>query len=246
VTIAPPTVTFAERLTLWVGDVAVEVTHLGGPAHTDSDVVVHVPSRGVLFAGDLIFNGGTPMLLSGSVTGYLATLARLRAILTPSTVLVPGHGEPCTVSALDIHERYARFVLGAAREGRAAGLAPLETARALDLGEFATLTDPERIVLNLHRAYADLSAADPATVDRSAADPSAADRSAADPSAADLSAADPATVDRSAAGRAAGRAVTAAADSASAVDQPGGAGVDLMAAFGDAIAYHGGRLRCVV
>jgi cyclase len=204
VTIAPPTVTFTERLSLWVGDVAVEVTHLGGSAHTDSDVVVHVPSRNVLFTGDLIFNGGTPMLLSGSVTGYLETLARLRALLTPSTVLVPGHGEPCTIKALDIHERYARFVLNAAREGRAAGLPPLETARSLDLGEFAALTDPERIVLNLHRAYADLAAAADAADDDEAA---------------------------------------AAAPTPAA---PASGEVDLLAAFGDAIAYHGGRLRCVV
>jgi cyclase len=181
VSITPPTVTFTERLTLWVGDVAVEVSHLGGAAHTDSDVVVHVPSRGVLFTGDLIFNGGTPMLLSGSVTGYLATLERLRGI--PAGVLVPGHGVPCTPAAVDIHERYARFVLDAAAEGRAAGLSPLATARELDLGEFAGLSDPERIVLNLHRAYADLD---------------------------------------------------------------GTGEVDLMAAFGDAIAYHGGPLRCVV
>ena len=37
-----------------------------------------------------------------------------------------------------------------------AGVTPLELARATDLGRFADLTDPERIVGNLHRAYADL------------------------------------------------------------------------------------------
>jgi cyclase len=47
-------------------------------------------------------------------------------------------------------------VLAAAVAGRAAGLTPLDAARELDLGEFAGLLDPERIVLNLHRAYADL------------------------------------------------------------------------------------------
>jgi cyclase len=33
---------------------------------------------------------------------------------------------------------------------------PLEAARAADLGEFASLTDPERLVGNLHRAYLEL------------------------------------------------------------------------------------------
>ncbi|WP_067457313.1 hypothetical protein [Actinomadura macra] len=43
-----------------------------------------------------------------------------------------------------------------ATEAKAAGLTPLEAARETDLGEYAELTDPERIVGNLHRAYAEL------------------------------------------------------------------------------------------
>jgi cyclase len=34
-------------------------------------------------------------------------------------------------------------------------LSPLETVRAADLGEFAGWADAERIVLNVHRVYAD-------------------------------------------------------------------------------------------
>ena len=44
------------------------------------------------------------------------------------------------------------------RSGRAAaGVAPLELARSTDLGQYAEWSDPERIVGNLHRAYADLA-----------------------------------------------------------------------------------------
>jgi cyclase len=56
---------------------------------------------------------------------------------------------------------YLRFVQQTAREGKAAGLSPLDTARELDLGEFADLKDPERIVGNLHRAYAELDGVAP-------------------------------------------------------------------------------------
>jgi cyclase len=52
-----------------------------------------------------------------------------------------------------------RFVQASARAGRDAGLTPLETARELDLGEYADLLDRERIVGNLHRAYAELDGA---------------------------------------------------------------------------------------
>lgn len=153
--ICPPTVTFADRLTLWVDDLEVDLRYVGGRAHTDADVVAWIPERGVLFAGDMVFNGGTPMLLNGSVNGYLVALDRVRAI--GARVVVPGHGQPCGTEVFDGLERYARFVLTAAERGRAAGLDPLDVARELDLGEFAYLSDPERIVLNLHRAYADLA-----------------------------------------------------------------------------------------
>jgi len=39
-----------------------------------------------------------------------------------------------------------------------AGLSPLELARQTDLGEYDGWLDRERIVGNLHRAYADLGA----------------------------------------------------------------------------------------
>jgi cyclase len=52
---------------------------------------------------------------------------------------------------------YLRFVLDLAARGLAAGVSPLEAARDTDLGSFAGWPDAERIVGNLHRAYAELS-----------------------------------------------------------------------------------------
>jgi cyclase len=123
-------------------------------AHTDNDSVVWIPERRVLFSGDLAFNGGTPFLLQGSVTGARRTLERLLA-LDPETV-VPGHGDVCGPEVLQQCADYLDFVLDTARAGLAAGLTPLETADQSDLGAFADLLDSERIVGNLHRAYADL------------------------------------------------------------------------------------------
>jgi cyclase len=51
---------------------------------------------------------------------------------------------------------YLRFVLDLAERGRAAGITPLQAARNTDLGRFADWPDAERIVGNLHRAYAEL------------------------------------------------------------------------------------------
>ncbi|MFQ5380589.1 MAG: MBL fold metallo-hydrolase [Dehalococcoidia bacterium] len=151
---APPTVTFADRITLYSDDLRVELIHFG-PAHTTNDVVAWLPDRKVLFAGDLAFNGGTPFAMAGSVAGWLDVIPELRAL--PATTIVPGHGPVCGPEVFDTVEAYLTFVMELARRGREEGVAPLDLARATDLGDFAGLLDRERLVGNLHRAYAELS-----------------------------------------------------------------------------------------
>ena len=157
VRLAPPFLTYSEGVTLYSGDLRCEVRYVGGPAHTNNDSIVWLPDRSVLFCGDLIFNGGTPFLLMGSVTGAIEVLENVVRPLSPQ-VIVPGHGDVGGPEAIDDVLGYLRFVLRTATHGVAAGLSPLEAARDTDLGLYAELGDPERIVGNLHRAYADLAA----------------------------------------------------------------------------------------
>ena len=154
-----PDLTFDERVDLVVGDLTVEVRAFGDAAHTTNDVVAWVPERGVLYTGDLVFHGGTPFVVMGSISGSLASLDWLRSF--QPAVIVPGHGPVCGVDALDAIEAYFRFVQDLAAEGLAAGVPPLELAQRADLGPFAGLTDPERLVANLHRAYAEAEGTPP-------------------------------------------------------------------------------------
>jgi cyclase len=153
-TLAPPFVTFSDRLDLHAGDLLVELHHLGTPAHTTNDVIAWLPEQRVLFSGDLLFNGGTPFVMMGSVRGALAALERL--VEFAADVVVPGHGEVCDLGVVRVVRDYLAFVEERAAAGKAAGLAPLDLARQTDLGDFAGLTDSERLVGNLHRAYAEL------------------------------------------------------------------------------------------
>ena len=156
--LAPPFLCYDDHVTLYSDDLRCEVRYVGSPAHTTNDSIVWIPSRSVLFAGDLIFNGGTPFMLMGSVTGAIGVLDGLIKPLGAATI-VPGHGDVCGPEAIDDVLGYLRFVLDTARQGKAAGLSPLETARQTNLGQYAGLHDRERIVGNLHRAYADLDEA---------------------------------------------------------------------------------------
>ena len=153
--VAPPTVTFADRLRVWSDDMPIEISYVGQPAHTTNDSLVWLPDRQVLFCGDLLFNGGTPFLLMGSVTGAIAVLTSVLAAI-PACIIVPGHGEPCGRDLIDTTLGYLRYVVDLARQGLDAGLSPLETARQADLSAYAAWLDAERIVGNLHRAYRDL------------------------------------------------------------------------------------------
>ena len=155
----PPFVTFEGQLTVWVDDLRVELHCVGTPAHTTNDVVAWIPERSVLFSGDLVFVGGTPFVAMGSVSGAMAALDWLRQF--GAKTLVPGHGPVSTPAAIDDVQEYLRFIQDTARRGKQAGLAPLELARQTDLGRFSELTDSERLVGNLYRAYAELDGAAP-------------------------------------------------------------------------------------
>jgi cyclase len=157
---APPFLTYTDGVTLWSGDLRCEVRYVGTPAHTTNDSIVWIPDRSVVFTGDLLFNGGTPFALMGSVTGWIEVLETVLRPLGART-LVPGHGPVCGPEVIDDMLDYLRFVQNLAREARAAGLTPLQAARGADLGKFKDLLDAERIVGNLHRAYRELDGGDP-------------------------------------------------------------------------------------
>jgi cyclase len=159
-TVAPPFLTYRDEITLWVDGLRCDVRYVGTPAHTTNDSIIHVPDRGVLFAGDLLFNGGTPFLLMGSVSGAIEVLEQVVKPLN-APVIVAGHGPVCGPELIEDMLGYLRFVQDVARRAKLAGLTPLQAARETDLGGYADLLDAERIVGNLHRAYRELDGAEP-------------------------------------------------------------------------------------
>lgn len=160
VELAPPFLTYRDGVTVWVDDLRCEVSHVGTAAHTTNDSIVWLPERKVLFGGDLLFKGGTPFLMQGSLAGAITVLEKTVRPLGAETI-VPGHGPVCGPEVIDEVLSYLYFVRQTALDGKAAGLTPLEAARQADLGQFADLKDAERLAGNLHRAYAELDGAAP-------------------------------------------------------------------------------------
>lgn len=154
-----PTRTFSGRLTLDVGGVAVELIEVG-PAHTDGDVIVYVPSARTVFTGDILFNGSTPIVWSGPVDGWLDACR----LLTDLDVdhIVPGHGAITGKHGVRATQRYLQDVYAEAAAAFAAGLGPGEAARDIarrDARRFAAPPEAERLAANVYAVYRELDPA---------------------------------------------------------------------------------------
>ena len=84
-----PHVAFDGSLLLDLGGIQVEFLGFGR-AHTQGDAAAWVPSRKVLYAGDLVENSCGVYAGDAYITDWIETLGRLRAV--PAEVMVPGRG----------------------------------------------------------------------------------------------------------------------------------------------------------
>jgi len=93
--------------------------------HTGADLVVIDEQSGVLFAGDLVFNGRAPTTPHADVGHWLAALDQLEKLTRESgfTTLVPGHGA-VTRDAAPIRQtrEWLKWLTASLREAARAGL----------------------------------------------------------------------------------------------------------------------------
>jgi len=151
--LTPPSTLVDDRLALDLDGVAVELLWVG-PAHTAGDLIVHLPAERIVFTGDVLFRLCTPIGWDGTTARWIAALDEIIA-LAPD-VIVPGHGPLCGVEGPREMQAYLRYVQAEAKRFFAAGLSVLDAARRLDLGPYASWTEPERVVFQIERAYREL------------------------------------------------------------------------------------------
>ena len=145
--------TFDRELTIDVGGRQVNLLNLG-PAHTAADSVVHVPDAGVLFGGDLLFIGCTPIVWAGPIANWVAACDTMIAMDAP--IVVPGHGPVTDPDGIRAVRGYLAHVAEQAEAAYRRGLSWAEAADTIDLGEYATWLDAERVVVNVYQRYREL------------------------------------------------------------------------------------------
>ncbi len=145
--------TFERSLCVDVGGRRIDVLNLG-PAHTAADSVVHVPDAGVLFGGDLLFIGCTPIVWAGPIANWVAACDAMIALDAPT--VVPGHGPVTDPDGIRAVRGYLVHVADQAEAAYRRGLSWAEAADTIDLGEYATWLDAERVVVNVYQRYREL------------------------------------------------------------------------------------------
>ena len=85
-----PTVTFKQRMTLYLGKRRVELMHLGR-AHTAGDIVAYVPDANVVFSGDIVEYKSACYCGDAHYADWPMTLETLASF--GSDALVPGRGD---------------------------------------------------------------------------------------------------------------------------------------------------------
>lgn len=145
--------TFDRELTIDVGGRRVDVLNLG-PAHTAADSVVHVPDAGVLFGGDLLFIGCTPIVWNGPIANWIAACDTMIALDAPT--VVPGHGPVTDPAGIRSVRGYFEHISEQAEAAYRKGLSFAEAVETVDLGEYATWLDSERVVVNIYQRYREL------------------------------------------------------------------------------------------
>ena len=117
-----------KQLKLNIGGVEFLISRVG-PAHAPEDLLVYIPSEGVLFAGDLVFRGRIPFVGNADSKGWLKALDEFEKF-NPK-VVIPGHGPQSINPIEDI--RFTRDYLRYLRESMepsALNLDPFDEAYA--------------------------------------------------------------------------------------------------------------------
>ena len=175
-----PTKTFADRFSLLEDIDRIELYHFG-PAHTDGDIVVVFPAKGVAYMGGLFPSKATPVIDTqngGSGVAFPDTLAKAVAEIPGVSRVVTGHGQPPVTYAgrgrletganrpsrglmtwedLEEYADFNRDFLAATEEAFRAGLSVEEAAATLELPERYMDYGMEHARANVEAIYDELA-----------------------------------------------------------------------------------------
>jgi glyoxylase-like metal-dependent hydrolase (beta-lactamase superfamily II) len=145
--------TFSSVAALDLGDRLVELAH-PGRGHTGGDLVVRVPDADVVCAGDLLEESGPPVFGEDSYPlDWPTTVDVVIGMLTPSSVVVPGHGLTVDRGWVEQQRNDLAWVTSNIRDLASRGV---PAAQAAEAAEWPWPTDDWRFAGAIERGYEQL------------------------------------------------------------------------------------------
>jgi glyoxylase-like metal-dependent hydrolase (beta-lactamase superfamily II) len=117
-----PNITFSDRLMLDIGDLTLNLMHLG-MCHSDSDILIHIPEEKLLIVGDA-FNGRSVKYIdeNADIPRWLDVLNGLLKDENTIVYAVSGHGDMMTRQDLLNNRRYIQDLWEGMQEAITEGL----------------------------------------------------------------------------------------------------------------------------
>ena len=150
-TILPPSETFADRMEFMLPADILRIDYWG-PAHCDGDIVIHLERAGVIFMGDLFFNGRFPWLGDCDLNGWIAAIDRV--LRMDVATIVPGHGQPASLKELGQFKKLLAAIRSETDKAIKAAWSEDAAVRDIVLNEYAAMPRyKEWMPYNIRAAY---------------------------------------------------------------------------------------------
>ncbi len=157
----PPTITFSERLSLYLGNHTFEMFYL--PGHTEASLGVYLLPDKVFFSGDNVCGKTQPSLASSLILDWVKSLKKIEAL--DIDFIVPGHGEICDLREARRFRLFLQKCLDMVREAIKKGMTKEQAAKSLSFEDLrpgkgrglAVHPGPEQQRRNVLRLYEVLS-----------------------------------------------------------------------------------------
>ncbi|WP_447008377.1 MBL fold metallo-hydrolase [Saccharothrix isguenensis] len=114
-------------------------------------IIWRTPDARVLFAGDLLFIGCTPIVWDGPTANWITACDTMPALDAPT--VVPGRGPITDADGIRAVRGYLAHVIERADAAHAKGLPFREAAATVDLAGYAAWLDAEPMVVDLYQRY---------------------------------------------------------------------------------------------
>jgi len=145
-----PTTVFEDHHAVMIGDKKVDLYNVG-PAHTRGDVLVHIPDDNLMYAGDILFVGGHPVIWDGPVDNWRKACDKI--IELDPDIVVPGHGPIAGKEEVLRFRAYLDELEYEVKKRFDAGMNEMEATKDIALANFEDWDDGQRVFANVAAMY---------------------------------------------------------------------------------------------